>query len=37
MDFDYTVPANKDVATAIRDLEAALAERKFSALWHLDV
>lgn len=37
MEFDYTVETEKDVATALRDLEQALVERKFSALWHLDV
>lgn len=37
MDVAFTVTTDKDVATAIRDLEAALVERRFSALWHLDV
>ncbi len=33
----YTVRTDKPVDEAVRDVEAALAERKFSVLWSLDV
>lgn len=36
-EFHYTVKTEKDLAGAIAALEQALTERKFSALWHLDV
>lgn len=34
---DYTVATDKPVDEAIQALQSALAERKFSALWHLHV
>lgn len=36
-EYAYTVPTNKTVAQAIADLEQSLANRSFTALWHLDV
>jgi len=35
--FHYTRVAEKSVPDAIAALEGALAKRKFSALWHLDM
>jgi len=34
---DYTVATDKPVSEAIKALQAALEEHKFSALWHLHV
>ncbi|HEY8393448.1 MAG TPA: DUF302 domain-containing protein [Thermaerobacter sp.] len=34
---DYTVATDKPLDEAIQSLQEALAERKFSALWHLHV
>lgn len=36
-ELDYTVATDKPVDEAIQALQSALAERKFSALWHLHV
>ena len=33
----YAVPTGKSVDQAARDVESALAQRKFSVLWSLDV
>lgn len=37
MQFHYTRETGKTVPEAIAALEGALAKRKFSALWHLDM
>lgn len=37
LDFHYTVTTAKNVADAIAALEQALAEHKFTALWHLHI
>ena len=37
MEYHYTQPTVKSVPEAIAALEGALASRKFSALWHLDM
>lgn len=37
LDFHYTVNTQKDVDTAISDLEKELGSRKFMILWQLDV
>lgn len=36
-ELDYTVATDKSVDQAIAALQSALAERRFSALWHLHV
>lgn len=36
-DLDYTVATGKSVDDAIQALQSALAQHKFSALWHLHV
>ncbi len=36
-EFHYTVTTDKDLDSAMRDLEGALANHQFGALWHLDV
>lgn len=35
--YHYTQPTDKPIPQAIAALEEALAKRKFSALWHLDM
>lgn len=37
MQFDFTLSTDKDVAAAAAAVEQALAERKFSVLWALDM
>jgi uncharacterized protein (DUF302 family) len=37
MEFQYSVTTTKTPAEAVAAVEAALAERQFSVLWHLHV